>query len=199
MTLRIRQLVRGRGDATRRWLVATVVVGLASALQAQPVQRAPQAPQTHWEQYKHLDVPPQPDRHLTDPALVGAIDLHVHHDPDSYPRAVDAFEVAKAAQERGLRGIVLKNHWTETGGLAYLVRKYATPGLEVFGAVTLDTAVGGLNPQAVRYLADVAGGLRPDRLDADSRFRARGPLQQGESPVRARVAATARSCRRRIR
>jgi hypothetical protein len=74
----------------------------------------------------------------------------VHHDPDSYPRAVDAFEVAKAAQERGLRGIVLKNHWTETGGLAYLVRKYATPGFEVFGAVTLDTAVGGLNPQAVR-------------------------------------------------
>jgi hypothetical protein len=67
--------------------------------------------------------------------------------------------VAKAAQERGLRGIVLKNHWTETGGLAYLVRKYATPGFEVFGAVTLDTAVGGLNPQAVRYLADVAGGL----------------------------------------
>jgi hypothetical protein len=24
----------------------------------------------------------------------------------------------------------------ETAGLAYLVRKYATPGLEVFGAVT---------------------------------------------------------------
>src|SRR4029077_20071946 len=112
-----------------------------------------------WEQYKHRDVAPQPDQHLTDPALVGAIDLHVHHDPDSYPRAVDAFEVAKAAQERGLRGIVLKNHWTETGGLAYLVRKYATPGFEVFGAVTLDSAVGGLNPQAVRYLADVAGGL----------------------------------------
>ena len=116
-------------------------------------------PKAHWEPYKARTPKPSVDQHLTDPALVGAIDLHVHHDPDSYPRAVDAFEVAKAAQERGLRGIVLKNHWTETGGLAYLVRKYATPGLEVFGAVTLDTAVGGLNPQAVRYLADVAGGL----------------------------------------
>jgi hypothetical protein len=138
------------------WLIAT---GFAVATSAPLHAQAAKAPQTHWEQYKHRDVPPQPDQHLTDPALVGAIDLHVHHDPDSYPRAVDAFEVATAAQERGLRGIVLKNHWTETGGLAYLVRKYATPGFEVFGAVTLDTAVGGLNPQAVRYLADVAGGL----------------------------------------
>jgi hypothetical protein len=149
-------LARRRVDIGVAWLIAT---GLAVATSAPLHAQSAQAPQTHWEQYKHRDVPPQPDQHLTDPALVGAIDLHVHHDPDSYPRAVDAFEVAKAAQERGLRGIVLKNHWTETGGLAYLVRKYATPGFEVFGAVTLDTAVGGLNPQAVRYLADVAGGL----------------------------------------
>src|SRR5262249_34496853 len=35
--------------------------------------------------------------------------------------------------------------------------KYATPGFEVFGAVTLDTAVGGVNPQAVRYMVDVVG------------------------------------------
>ena len=148
-----------RIDARASWAVAVVFAVCASApLRAQPAQ-ATQSAQTHWEQYKNRNVPPEPDQHLTDPALLGAIDLHVHHDPDSYPRAVDAFEVAKAAQERGLRGIVLKNHWTETGGLAYLVRAYATPGFEVFGAVTLDTAVGGLNPQAVRYLADVAGGL----------------------------------------
>jgi hypothetical protein len=97
------------------------------------------------------------DQKLTDPALIGAIDLHVHHDPDSYPRQWDAFEVARLAQERGLRGIVLKNHWTETAGLAFLIRKYATPGLEVFGSVTLDTPTGGVNPQAVRYMLDVAG------------------------------------------
>jgi len=152
----IERLAGRRIDIGVAWLIATgLVVTTSAPLHAQ----SGKAPQTHWEQYKHRDVPAQPDQHLTDSALVGAIDLHVHHDPDSYPRAVDAFEVAKAAQERGLRGIVLKNHWTETGGVAYLVRKYATPGFEVFGAVTLDTAVGGLNPQAVRYLADVAGGL----------------------------------------
>jgi len=135
-------------------LVLTVLVvdGLVRPLHSQ------QAPQTHWEQYKNRPVTPQPDQHLTDPALIGAIDLHAHHDPDSYPRELDAFDVAKLARDRGLRGVVLKNHWTETAGLAYLVRKYATPGFEVFGAVTLDTAVGGVNPQAVRYMIDVVGG-----------------------------------------
>jgi hypothetical protein len=121
-------------------------------------RQAPQGAKTHWEPYRSKPTVPQPDQHLTDPALIGAIDLHAHHDPDSYPRSADAFEIARLAKERGLRGLVLKNHWTETAGIAYLVRKYATPGYEVFGAVTLDTAVGGVNPQAVRYMVDVAGG-----------------------------------------
>jgi hypothetical protein len=120
-------------------------------------QRSQQAPQTHWEPYRKNVPASLPDQHLTDPALVGAIDLHAHHDPDSYPRDLDGFEVAKLARDRGLRGVVLKNHWEETAGLAYLARKYATPGFEVFGAVTLDTAVGGVNPQAVRYMVDVVG------------------------------------------
>ena len=136
-------------------LCASVVVTTLSLSAQQP---APKTDQTHWERYKKQTNAPQPDQHLTDPAIVGAIDLHAHHDPDSYPRQADAFEIARLAKERGLRGLVLKNHWTETAGLAYLVRKYATPGYEVFGAVTLDTAVGGVNPQAVRYMVDVAGG-----------------------------------------
>ena len=113
--------------------------------------------QTAWESYKNRKYPASVDKHLTDPALIGAIDLHAHSDPDSYPRSWDGFEVAKLAQERGMRGVVLKNHWTETAGLAYLARRYATPGFEVFGAVSLDTPVGGVNPQAVRYMADVVG------------------------------------------
>jgi Family of unknown function (DUF6282) len=132
-------------------LIVMVAVGPGGSFDAQ------QGAQTHWEQYKNRPSTPVPDRHLSDPAIIGAIDLHAHHDPDSYPRALDAFEVARLAKERGLRGVVLKNHWTETAGLAYLARKYATPGFEVFGSVTLDTAVGGVNPQAVRYMVDVAG------------------------------------------
>jgi hypothetical protein len=139
-------------------LCACLAAGALATLSLAARQAAPPAAKTHWEAYKHKPTVPAPDQHLADPAIVGAIDLHAHHDPDSYPRSADAFEIAKLAKERGLRGIVLKNHWTETAGLAYLVRKYATPGYEVFGAVTLDTAVGGVNPQAVRYMIDVAGG-----------------------------------------
>jgi len=117
------------------------------------------SPKAHWEPYKARTPKPSVDQKLTDPALVGAIDLHAHHGPDSYARQWDAFEVAKLAKERGMRGVVLKNHWTETAGLALLVRKYGTQGIEVFGSVTLDTPVGGVNPMALRYMADVEGNL----------------------------------------
>ena len=115
------------------------------------------SPKAHWEPYKARTPKPSVDQKLTDPALVGAIDLHAHHGPDSYARQWDAFEVAKLAKERGMRGVVLKNHWTETAGLALLVRKYGTQGIEVFGSVTLDTPVGGVNPMALRYMVDVEG------------------------------------------
>jgi hypothetical protein len=115
------------------------------------------SPKAHWEPYKTRNAKPSVDQKLTDPALTGAIDLHAHYGPDSYARQWDAFEVVKLAKERGMRGIVLKNHWTESAGLAQLVRKYGAQGIEVFGSVTLDTPVGGVNPMAVRYLADVEG------------------------------------------
>jgi len=141
----------------KRLLVSLAALAMLGVLAFTPLLRAQRSPQTHWEPYKSKPATPVPDQHLTDPAIVGAIDLHAHHDPDSYPRELDAFDVAKLARDRGLRGIVLKNHWTETAGIAYMARKYATPGFEVFGAVTLDTAVGGVNPQAVRYMVDVVG------------------------------------------
>jgi hypothetical protein len=117
-----------------------------------------QAPQTHWEPYKNAARAPSVDQKLEDRVLAGAIDLHAHYGPDAYPRQWDAFEIAALAKDRGLRAIVLKNHFTETAGLAYLVRKYGPQGIEVFGAVTLDTPTGGVNPQAVRYMVDVTGG-----------------------------------------
>jgi hypothetical protein len=135
----------------RRWIAA---IGAACAV---AVAAGQTGPQTDWDSYKGRSYTPYVDQHLTDPALVGAIDLHAHSDPDSYPRQWDAFDVARLAQERGLRGVVLKNHYTETAGLAYLVRKYGTPGFEVFGGLTLDLPTGGVNPQAVRYMADVSG------------------------------------------
>ncbi len=113
-----------------------------------------------WEGMRGAHPKPSVDQHLDDPVLHGAIDLHAHFGPDSYPRQWDAFEIAKLLQQRGVRGAVFKNHWTESAGLAWLIRKYATPGtgFEAFGAIAMDTPEGGLNPQAVRYFADVEGG-----------------------------------------
>jgi hypothetical protein len=93
-----------------------------------------------------------------DAVLAGAIDIHVHSDPDSVPRSVDALEVAKLSRASGMRGIVLKNHYDPTAGLAFLVRK-EVPGLEVFGGIDLNLTVGGINAAAVEHMAQVSGGF----------------------------------------
>jgi hypothetical protein len=90
-------------------------------------------------------------------ALVGAIDIHVHSLPDDRPRAIDAIDVAKLASTRGMRAIVLKNHYESTAGIAYLVRRLV-PGVEVFGGIDLNLTVGGINPTAVEHMTRVTGG-----------------------------------------
>jgi hypothetical protein len=89
--------------------------------------------------------------------LEGVIDLHVHCGPDSLARTFDAADVARIAKERGMRGFVVKNHYEPTASLAYMARKQV-PGIEVFGGVTLNLAVGGMNPFAVEHMAKVTGG-----------------------------------------
>jgi uncharacterized protein DUF6282 len=92
-----------------------------------------------------------------DQLLRGAIDVHVHSDPDNVPRSLDGLEAAKQARSKGMRAIVLKNHYEPTAGLAYLARKEAA-GLEVFGGIDLNLTVGGMNAAAVEHLTQVAGG-----------------------------------------
>jgi len=88
--------------------------------------------------------------------LRGTVDIHVHSDPDNVPRSVDGLEAARQARARGMRGVVLKNHYDPTAGLAYLARK-ETPGLEVFGGIDLNLTVGGMNAIAVEHMTQVAG------------------------------------------
>lgn len=89
--------------------------------------------------------------------LAGTIDIHVHAAPDNVPRSIDGIDVGKLAHSKGMRGIVLKNHYEPTAGLAFLARK-ETPGLEVFGGIDLNLTVGGMNPVAVEHMTQVAGG-----------------------------------------
>jgi uncharacterized protein DUF6282 len=90
-------------------------------------------------------------------AVRGAIDIHLHSSPDDRPRSIDAVEAARMARDRGMRGIVLKNHYDSTAGLAYLVRQ-VVPGVEVFGGIDLNLTLGGINPAAVEHMARVSGG-----------------------------------------
>ncbi|HWA21775.1 MAG TPA: DUF6282 family protein [Caulobacterales bacterium] len=89
--------------------------------------------------------------------LKGVIDFHVHSGPDSTPRTIDADDLARLAKKSGMRGLVLKNHFEPTVDVAYLVRKQ-TPGLEVFGGITMDLSNGGINIEAVKRMALVKGG-----------------------------------------
>ena len=81
--------------------------------------------------------------------LTGVIDMHVHAGPDSLPRAMNDLEAARRARDAGLRAIVLKNHFTMTADRAALALEQVE-GLEIFGGIALNRAVGGINPEAVR-------------------------------------------------
>ena len=80
--------------------------------------------------------------------LEGAYDLQIHVGPDVIARRIDDIDCAREFVARGLKGFVLKSHYIQTGERAQVVTK-AVPGSRVFGAVTLNHSVGGLNPVAV--------------------------------------------------
>jgi hypothetical protein len=81
-------------------------------------------------------------------SLEGAYDLQVHVGPDVIARRIDDIDCAKEFLARGMKGFVLKSHYIQTGERAQVVTK-AVPGSRVFGAITLNHSVGGLNPVAV--------------------------------------------------
>src|SRR5712692_8995019 len=89
--------------------------------------------------------------------LKGVVDIHAHCDPDSEPRSIDAIDLAKLARDRGIRALVLKNHYEPTESIAFLVRK-VVPGIELFGGIALNRTVGGVNPAAVERMTRVKGG-----------------------------------------
>src|SRR5881296_1376321 len=81
-------------------------------------------------------------------ALEGAYDLQIHVGPDVIARRIDDIDCAREFLARGMKGFVLKSHYIQTGERAQVVTK-AVPGSRVFGAITLNHSVGGLNPVAI--------------------------------------------------
>ena len=81
-------------------------------------------------------------------AIQGAYDLQVHVAPDVIERRIDDLDLAKEFLAHGLKGFVLKSHYIPTAERAAVVTK-AVPGIEAYGAITLNHSVGGLNPVAL--------------------------------------------------
>ena len=80
--------------------------------------------------------------------LEGAVDTHVHSSPDLVERKLDDYELARQARERGMAGLVLKNHFFTTTLRAKLVASQV-PGIELVGSIVLNQPQGGINPWAV--------------------------------------------------
>lgn len=87
-------------------------------------------------------------------SLEGVIDMHVHTNPDLRFRAYDDFELTDAGVRAGARAIVIKSHQGSTVERAYLCNRYNKQvhggnGFTMFGGITLNKAIGGINPDAV--------------------------------------------------
>ncbi len=89
--------------------------------------------------------------------LTGIVDIHAHSDPDSLPRSIDALTLTRLMALKGFGGVVLKNHYESTAGLAWLAGQQA-PGLTIFGGIALNRTVGGINSAAVERMTMVKGG-----------------------------------------
>lgn len=84
--------------------------------------------------------------------VAGAVDLHVHVAPDVMRRRITDVDLARRHRDEGLGGFVLKSHYVPTAERATSVAA-EVPGVAVYGAITLNGSVGGMNPLAVEIAA----------------------------------------------
>lgn len=84
-----------------------------------------------------------------DPAALpdGAIDVHVHTAPDLVDRYQSDIELARAVQDAGMAGVVVKSHVLPTAARVDLVNEAVGEEL-LYGGVALNGGVGGLNIDA---------------------------------------------------
>jgi hypothetical protein len=87
----------------------------------------------------------------------GAYDLHVHVAPDVMRRRVTDLELARRCADTGLAGFALKSHYVPTAERAAVLNEVLNEALagavRVLGTLTLNAAVGGMNPLAVEIAA----------------------------------------------
>lgn len=85
-----------------------------------------------------------------------AIDLHVHTGPDLFPRLGDDLDIARGCASVGMSAMAVKCHFESTAIRAHLVNQMV-PNFTMYGGITLNYPVGGINPTAVRACLSVGG------------------------------------------
>ena len=78
----------------------------------------------------------------------GAFDLHLHAGPEVIPRKYDAIEAGESLRQEGMGGAVLKSHYFSTVPFVKMAHERGFDN--VWGSVTLNHYLGGLNPFALR-------------------------------------------------
>jgi hypothetical protein len=91
-----------------------------------------------------------------DNCLTNSYDIHVHTAPDVVQRKLDDKEMAERALARGMRGFVIKNHYSGTAERANKLREIY-PNLLVFGGIALNSPVHVLDPKVVEEEAKKGG------------------------------------------
>ncbi len=90
--------------------------------------------------------------------MKGAYDLHVHTSPDIVSRKCNDLELAGRLIAAGMRGGAIKCHHGDTAARAKMLNELY-PQLHMAGGVTLNNAVGGLNPDAVECSAKMGAKM----------------------------------------
>jgi len=81
--------------------------------------------------------------------LEGAYDIHVHGTPDVIPRAMDIIQLARAASEQKMDGLLIKDHTTATAGRVYVLNHLLKGSCRFYSSLALNAPVGFVNPTAV--------------------------------------------------
>jgi hypothetical protein len=101
------------------------------------------------------------DLAVEDRLLQGAIDLHAHAYPEFSLKMrgrVNDIEWARLARAARMRAFVMKSQVFPTVERAHLVQKIVS-GIGVYGGITLNHPIGGLNPLAVEVAGELGGKI----------------------------------------
>lgn len=99
------------------------------------------------------------DREAAKALLKGAYDLHVHTAPSHFERSLDDFELLQALEAHGMGGALIKSHYEPTQARAILTNSHNGTRAKLFGGITLNHPVGGLNPYAVESSLNMGGRI----------------------------------------